>query len=78
MISYPLSVLKKEMGNITSDDLTEICLRMAKFKKENKELLCYLLFDSNYEPEYIERVKNEIDILFNQYKPVIFYQKERS
>jgi len=35
-----------------------------KFKKENKELITYILFEENNEELYIESVKNEIDAAF--------------
>jgi hypothetical protein len=59
-----ISDLKRELALIPSGELVKICLHLAKYKKENKELLHYLLFDSNYEPEYIERIRTEIDMLF--------------
>jgi hypothetical protein len=43
-----------------------LCLRLARFKKENKELLAYLLIDSSDERAYIESVKKEIDEQFDQ------------
>jgi len=45
-------------------DVVDICLRLVKYKKENKELLNYLLFDANNEPDYIRNVKAEIDLQF--------------
>ena len=60
-----LNGLKKELELLHPAELVKLCLRLAKYKKENKELLGYLLFDSNYEPEYINRVKEEIDQLFS-------------
>lgn len=39
-------------------------MRLAKYKKENKELLTYLLFEANDEDAYIEGVKHEIDLGF--------------
>ena len=42
-----LSDLKKVLLVLNTTELTEICLRLAKYKKENKELLAYLLFDAN-------------------------------
>jgi len=39
-------------------ELTDICLRLAKYKKENKELLTYLLFDADNPMKYAEEVKN--------------------
>lgn len=47
-------------------ELTELCLRLAKYKKENKELLTYLLFEAHNEQEFIQSVKKEIDSDFAQ------------
>jgi|AntAceMinimDraft_11_1070367.scaffolds.fasta_scaffold12563_4 hypothetical protein len=53
--------IKKELQHRNPEELLGICLRLSKFKKENKELLTYLLFESDYEAGYIEGLKNEID-----------------
>jgi hypothetical protein len=53
--------LKEELGNRTPKEIRELCLRLARFKKENKELLTYLLFDSSDEASYIESIKREVD-----------------
>ena len=65
--------LKQELANRTSKDLVALCLRLARFKKENKELLTYLLFESDNENAYIESVKNEIDEQFKQVNKKSFY-----
>jgi hypothetical protein len=39
---------------------------LSKFKKENKELLTYLLFESSDENSYIESIHEEIDLQFEQ------------
>ena len=52
--------LKQELQASSSKQLIELCLRLAKFKKENKELLTYLLFEANDEAAYIQSIKNEI------------------
>lgn len=57
--------LKKELQYLSSEELTELCLRLSKFKKENKELLTYLLFESHDESGYIKSVQQEIDEQFN-------------
>lgn len=44
--------------------LTELCLRLARFKKENKELLTYLLFEAHDEQGYADSIKKEIDEQF--------------
>ncbi len=53
-----LSDLKKELSGLSVHGLTDICLRLAKYKKENKELLTYLLFDADNPMQYAEEVKN--------------------
>jgi hypothetical protein len=53
--------LKEELSNRTPKEIRELCLRLARFKKENKELLTYLLFDSSDEALYVESIKKEID-----------------
>lgn len=60
-----VSILKKELRQHPQEELIEICLKLAKFKKENKELLTYVLFDSNDEDEYIRTIKEEIDLAFS-------------
>ena len=47
-------------------DLLELILRLSRFKKENKELLTYLLFESEDERAYIESIKREMDEQFEQ------------
>lgn len=66
MESFPLSEIKKELQNLQPKQLQELLLRLAKFKKENKELLSYLLFDAADEELFIENCKNEIDVQFRQ------------
>ena len=56
--------LKKELENTAAPQLIELCIRLAKYKKENKELLNYLLFESFDENAYIENINNETDELF--------------
>ena len=56
--------IKKELEQLPQEKLVEICLRLAKFKKENKELLTYLLFEEGDESSYIQVVKEEIDTQF--------------
>lgn len=53
--------IKKELQHLSSDELMALCLRLSRFKKENKELLTYLLFESHDEQGYIQSVKNYID-----------------
>lgn len=68
-----LSDLKKELLNHNVHELTEICLRLAKYKKENKELLSYLLFDATEPMEYAEQVKNSLIDDFKSMQKHYFY-----
>lgn len=64
MISASLKEIKSELQELDPVKLHEICLRLARYKKENKELLTYLLFEANDEQGYIEHVKTDVDLLF--------------
>ena len=56
--------IKQELNNISPAQLLEICLRLAKFKKDNKELLTYLLFEAHDDTGYIKSVKQFMDEQF--------------
>ena len=61
MTTASLAELKRALKNVPSSELPELCIRLARYKKENKELLSYLLFEADDEPEYIKGIKTEID-----------------
>jgi len=56
--------IKQELLAIKPARLTELCLRLARFKKENKELLTYLLFEAQDEQDFIAGIRKEIDEMF--------------
>jgi hypothetical protein len=64
MKSVTIRDIKKELSHLTSNEIQDLCLRLSRFKKENKELLTYLLFESSNETTYIESVKQYIDNQF--------------
>lgn len=66
MKTATIKEIKIELSSRSPNELLEICLRLSKFKKENKELLTYLLYESNDEESYIQGVKFEIDQHFKQ------------
>ena len=65
MKAATIAQLKKELQYKSQEELMQLCLRLAWFKKENKELLTYLLFESESEEGYIETVKEEVDEMFD-------------
>lgn len=66
MKSANIREIKKELKELPPDQVLELCLRLCRFKKDNKELLTYLLFEAHDESGYIESVKLEIDERFEQ------------
>lgn len=56
--------LKEELQQLPAKQLVELCLRLSKFKKENKELLTYLLFEAHDLSGYITLVKQQMDEAF--------------
>ena len=65
--------LKQQLKETDKKDLIDICLRLAKYKKENKELIDYLLFQSHDLDGYIAQVKEEIDEAFSQMNTTNLY-----
>ena len=69
--------IKEELKALKPGQLVEICLRLARFKKENKELLTYLLFESHNEEAYITSVKEMMDEGFTELpKPNLYLSKK--
>lgn len=58
--------IKAELKERNPSELLELCLRLGKFKKDNKELLTYLLFESGDEKAYIDYVNEEVKNLFSE------------
>jgi hypothetical protein len=78
MKAVTVKKIKDELQHRSSSDLIELCLRLSKFKKENKELLTYLLFESHNEEGYIESVKEQVDELFEQINTKSFFYIRKS
>lgn len=69
--------IKQELLSLPPSRLTEICLRLARFKKDNKELLTWLLFEATDETAFILSVKKEIDLEFEGLpKPNLYLTKK--
>lgn len=60
-----LAALKKELGALDRTELVNICARLARYKKENKELLAYLLMYADDPMLYAEKVKPMLDEPFD-------------
>lgn len=64
--TYGLQDIKKEIQHLSGLQAADLCLRLARYKKENKELLAYLLFEASNEAAFIEQVKAEVGFMFSQ------------
>jgi len=78
MKAATINEIKQELNTITPVKLLELCIRLAKFKKENKELLTYLLFEAHDESAYIENVKRDMDARFAEINQSNLYFVKKS
>ena len=78
MKAVTVKELKTELTHYSQKELVELCLRLSKFKKENKELLTYLLFESSNEEGYISSLKLEIDDQFELVNTKTYYFIKKS
>lgn len=77
MKAASINELKKQLATLPADELVELCTRLAKFKKENKELLNYLLFESTDEAAYIQLVKDEmVEAFYTVHKTNLYFAKK--
>ncbi len=78
MKAATVSELKKDLKQCSQEELLELCLNLAKFKKENKELLTYLLYESSDEDQFIVNVKEETEILFSEINTSSYYLMKKT
>lgn len=78
MKAASISDIKLELTNISPQKLLELCLRLAKYKKDNKELLNYLLFEAQDEQAYISNVKVEMEEAFAEINKSNLYFVKKS
>ena len=70
--------IKQELKELSQSKLVDLCLRLARFKKENKELLTYLLFEADDREAYIRSVKQEIENGFSDINTASTYFAKKS
>lgn len=78
MKSFSLAELKKELQVLPASELADLCIALAKYKKDNKDLLGYLLVDSFDKPGFVLDIKKEIDEFFIELKSQsnLYYTKK--
>lgn len=70
--------LRKSLSEKTPKELMELCLKMAKYKKENKEYLTYLIYEAPNEEAYVEGVKRLLAEEFECLDRSSFYRLKKS
>ena len=78
MKAATVAQLKKELQFRDTEELLELSLRLSKFKKENKELLTYLLFEAHNEEGYIQTVHEELDEMFSEINTNSYFYIKKS
>jgi hypothetical protein len=73
-----ISEIKHELSNTSQKELLELCLRVIKYKKENKELLTYLLFEAHDLHGYTQNIKKEMDEQFSEINQSNLYFAKKS
>jgi hypothetical protein len=78
MNTATISELKKEINLLDRDALQDLIIRLVKYKKENKELLGYVLFESMDETGFIAQLKMDIDLQFEEINTGNLYYVKKS
>lgn len=73
MKAATLAQLKKELNRLSHSELLQLTLRLGRFKKENKELLTYLVFMGDDEEEFKNLVKQKITNDFQDITATNYY-----
>jgi len=77
MKAASLKEIRQGLKNQSPQELLELCGTLAKYSKENKELLTYLLFEAVDEVGYIASIKRLIEEEFTQLAGKRYYQKAK-
>ncbi len=78
MKAASINEIKQQLKTLPSSQLMDICLRLARYKKENKELLTFLLFEADDPESYINGIKSEMDEVFSAIHSTNLYLVKKS
>ena len=68
-----IAAIRKQLAITEPSELLTLCLDLAKFKKENKELLGFLLFDRDNIAQYISDIKLQNEEAFAELNTSNYY-----
>jgi len=78
MKSASIAEIKQQLKELPPGKLVEHCLQLARFKKDNKEFLTYLLFEADDLLAYIKNAKEWIDQSFTEINTSNLYYAKKS
>ena len=78
MKSASINEIKKELNTLSHENVLAICIRIIKYKKDNKELVNYLLFEAHDEAAYIRNIKLEMQEQFAEVNKTSFYLAKKT
>ena len=78
MKAATITEIRKELKLRSHEQLVDFCLKMARFKLESKELLTYLVFESENEEAYVTSVKSYITREMNAITARNYYYIKKS
>jgi len=78
MKSASIAEIKQQLKDLPQGRLVDHCLQLARFKKDNKEFLTYLLFEADDLQAYIQNVNEAIDEAFTEINTSNLYYVKKS
>jgi len=78
MKSASLAQIRKELKTLSREEVSELCEKLIKYKRDNKELLNYLLFESVDEDAYVRAIKEDVSEAFSATNTSGFYLAKKS
>jgi len=78
MHTYSISEIKKELKELSKEELLEKCMALAKYKKDNKEFLNYLVFEAHDPENFVKGIKQEVDGYFAEITQPNLYLVKKS
>jgi hypothetical protein len=73
-----ISDIKKELRELSKEELIQLCFSLGKYKNDNKAYLNYLLFDAHDPESFIAAAKTEMDDLFREITQTNLYLVKKS
>jgi hypothetical protein len=73
-----ISDIKKELKELSKEELIQLCFSLGKYKNDNKAYLNYLLFDAHDPESFIAAAKTEMDELFKEITQTNLYLVKKS